>query len=375
VQFKKYVKETGSKKSYTRVLTSLQLMVIGQHLTQSARKKTQMNSAFPFSAIVGQDDMKLALTLTAIDPKIGGVLAFGDRGTGKSTAIRALADLLPKVDVVKGCPVNSEQMDQVPDWVKTIQSTIISINTPVVDLPLGVSADRVTGALDIERALVDGVKEFQPGLLAKANRGYLYIDEVNLLEDHIVDLLLDVAQSGINTVEKEGLSITHPSRFILIGSGNPEEGELRPQLLDRFGLSVEVRTPQTIMDRVDVIKRRDEFDRDPEAYCNKWAAENAKVRNIILEGRERLGSVKMSDQMLEICAEICVAMGSDGLRGELTLLKTARAFAALQGDLTVHNDHIKRIAPMALSHRLRRDPLDDTGSTVRVERTLNAVLV
>jgi len=333
-----------------------------------------MNSAFPFSAIVGQDDMKLALTLTAIDPKIGGVLAFGDRGTGKSTAIRALADLLPNVEVVQGCPVNSEQMEQVPDWVKTAKPKIISINTPVVDLPLGVSADRVTGALDIERALVDGVKEFQPGLLAKANRGYLYIDEVNLLEDHIVDLLLDVAQSGINTVEKEGLSITHASRFILIGSGNPEEGELRPQLLDRFGLSVEVRTPQTIMDRVDVIKRRDEFDRDPEAYCAKWAAENAKVRNIILEGRERLNGVTMNDEMLEICAEICVAMGSDGLRGELTLLKTARAFAALQGDFIVHNEHIKRIAPMALSHRLRRDPLDDTGSSVRVERTLDAVL-
>ena len=349
-------------------------MVIGQHLAQSVRKKTQMNNAFPFSAIVGQNDMKLALTLTAIDPKIGGVLAFGDRGTGKSTAIRALADLLPNVDVVHGCPVNSERMDQVPDWVKTAKDIVISAKTPVIDLPLGVSADRVTGALDIERALVDGIKEFQPGLLAKANRGYLYIDEVNLLEDHIVDLLLDVAQSGTNTVEKEGLSITHPSRFILIGSGNPEEGELRPQLLDRFGLSVEVRTPQTIMDRVDVIKRRDEFDRDPEAYCDKWAAENAKVRNIILEGRERLGSVKINDQMLEICAEICVAMGSDGLRGELTLLKTARAFAALQGDLIVHNDHIKRIAPMALSHRLRRDPLDDTGSTVRVERTLDAVL-
>ena len=333
-----------------------------------------MNSAFPFSAIVGQDDMKLALTLTAIDPKIGGVLAFGDRGTGKSTAIRSLADLLPNIDVVQGCPVNSEQLDQVPDWVKTTHETIASTKTPVVDLPLGVSADRVTGALDIERALVDGVKEFQPGLLAKANRGYLYIDEVNLLEDHIVDLLLDVAQSGINTVEKEGLSITHPSRFILIGSGNPEEGELRPQLLDRFGLAVEVRTPQTIMDRVDVIKRRDAFDRDPDAYCKAWQSENSKIRRNILDGRERLTSVTTSDEMLEICAEICVAMGSDGLRGELTLLKTARAYAALKGDKMVCNDHIKRIAPMALSHRLRRDPLDDTGSTVRVERTLDAVL-
>jgi magnesium chelatase subunit I len=333
-----------------------------------------MTRAFPFSAIVGQDDMKLALTLTAIDPKIGGVLAFGDRGTGKSTAIRALADLLPNIDVVQGCPVNSERPSQVPAWVKTAEETIVSTKTPVVDLPLGVSADRVTGALDIERALVNGVKEFQPGILAKANRGYLYIDEVNLLEDHIVDLLLDVAQSGTNTVEKEGLSITHPSRFILIGSGNPEEGELRPQLLDRFGLSVEVRTPHTIMDRVDVIKRRDEFDRDPDAFCEKWAAENANIRQTILESRTRLNSVTMNDAMLEICAEICVAMGSDGLRGELTLFKTARAFAALSGDTLIQNNHIKRIAPMALSHRLRRDPLDDTGSTARVERTLDAVL-
>ena len=333
-----------------------------------------MNKAFPFSAIVGQDDMKLALILTAIDPKIGGVLAFGDRGTGKSTAIRALADLLPEISVVQGCPVNSEQKTDVPSWVKTASDATAKTNTPVVDLPLGVSADRVTGALDIERALVDGVKEFQPGLLAKANRGYLYIDEVNLLEDHIVDLLLDVAQSGTNTVEKEGLSITHPSRFILIGSGNPEEGELRPQLLDRFGLSVEVRTPQTIMDRVDVLKRRDAFDRDAEAYCKSWSGENAKIRDSILTGRERLNSVEMSDQMLEICAEICVAMGSDGLRGELTLLKTARALAAFEGDHNVDRNHIKRISPMALSHRLRRDPLDDTGSTVRVERTLDAVL-
>ena len=325
--------------------------------------------------------MKLALLLNVIDPRIGGVMIMGDRGTGKSTTIRALADLLPAIEVVEGDPYNSSLED--PDLQSNdVRERIDSGSdiqkgekqVPMIDLPLGATEDRLCGTIDIEKALSEGVRAFEPGLLAKANRGLLYVDEVNLLEDHIVDLLLDVAQSGTNTVEKEGLSITHPSRFILIGSGNPEEGELRPQLLDRFGLAVEVRTPQTIMDRVDVLKRRDAFDRDPNAYCKAWQSENAKIRRNILDGRERLTSVTTSDEMLEICAEICVAMGSDGLRGELTLLKTARAYAALKGDKMVCNDHIKRIAPMALSHRLRRDPLDDTGSTVRVERTLDAVL-
>jgi magnesium chelatase subunit I len=333
-----------------------------------------MSKAFPFSAIVGQAQMKLALTLTAIDPKIGGVLVFGDRGTGKSTIVRALADLLPPITAIVGCPVNSQATDAVPEWVEHATKKTHQIPTPVVDLPLGISADRVTGALDIERALVDGVKTFQPGLLARANRGYLYIDEVNLLEDHIVDLLLDVAQSGENVVEREGLSIRHPSRFILIGSGNPEEGELRPQLLDRFGLSVEVRTPQTILDRIDIIKRRDAFDRDPDGFYADWEAENKKLSREIVNARRRLNVVETSDKMLETCAEICVALGSDGLRGELTLLKTARALAAYLGDKHVTLSHIKHIAPMALSHRLRRDPLDDSGSTVRVERTLDAVM-
>jgi len=317
-----------------------------------------MSKAFPFSAIVGQAQMKLALTLTAIDPKIGGVLVFGDRGTGKSTIVRALADLLPPITAIVGCPVNSQATDAVPEWVEHATKKTHQIPTPVVDLPLGISADRVTGALDIERALVDGVKTFQPGLLARANRGYLYIDEVNLLEDHIVDLLLDVAQSGENVVEREGLSIRHPSRFILIGSGNPEEGELRPQLLDRF----------------DIIKRRDAFDRDPDGFYADWAAENKKLSREIVNARRRLNVVETSDKMLETCAEICVALGSDGLRGELTLLKTARALAAYLGDKHVTLSHIKHIAPMALSHRLRRDPLDDSGSTVRVERTLDAVM-
>lgn len=333
-----------------------------------------MNTPFPFSAIVGQDNMKLALVLTAIDPKIGGVLVFGDRGTGKSTAIRAFADLLPPIKVVTGCPINSEIHADVPSWVDTTTKKTQKINTPVVDLPLGISSDRITGALDIEFALVEGIKRFQTGLLAKANRGYLYIDEVNLLEDHLVDLLLDVAQSGENVVEREGLSIRHASRFILIGSGNPEEGELRPQLLDRFGLSVEVLTPDTVDERIEVIKRRDDYDKHPEEYAANWDKENRKLRNKIQKARKSLGSITVDSKILEHCARICIELGSDGLRGELTLVRTARALAAFNGKERVDVGHIKTIAPMALSHRLRRDPLDDAGSGTRVERSVQKII-
>ena len=333
-----------------------------------------MTQPFPFSAIVGQDDMKLAMILTAIDASIGGVLVFGDRGTGKSTAVRALAALLPSVKLVDGCPINSENPGEVPEWAGLNDKKVVEAPTPVVDLPLGASEDRVSGALDIEKALTKGEKGFEPGLLAKANRGYLYIDEVNLLEDHIVDLLLDVAQSGENVIEREGLSIRHPARFVLVGSGNPEEGELRPQLLDRFGLSVEVRTPTEVEDRVEVMKRRFAYENDNAAFMLRWQAEDATYRDRILTAREKLSKLRTPDVTLTDVAELCLALGSDGLRGELTLLKAARAYAAWCGDKSLARSHIRAVAPMALSHRLRRDPLDEAGSGARVERVLEDVL-
>ena len=333
-----------------------------------------MTDAFPFAAIVGQDNMKLAMILTAVDPKIGGVLVFGDRGTGKSTAVRALAALLPQITAIKGCPINAETKKDVPEWAELTRFEPHQRATPVIDLPLGVSEDRVTGALDIERALTQGEKAFQPGLLAQANRGYLYIDEVNLLEDHIVDLLLDVAQSGENLVEREGLSIRHPARFVLVGSGNPEEGELRPQLLDRFGLSVEVTSPKTIDERIAVIERRDAFDQNPKRFLSKWKPEELKVRAAITDARAALAKIKKTKAVLRDCAELCLALGADGLRGELTLLRASRALAAYEGQTSIQRAHLKAVAPLALSHRLRRDPLDEAGSSARVARVVEDVL-
>jgi len=332
-----------------------------------------MTQAFPFSAIVGQEDMKLAVILTAIDPRIGGVLIFGDRGTGKSTAIRALAGLMPPISRVKGCLFNSADLAERPNFAEALEGKLEEVPTPVVDLPLGVTEDRVVGALDIERALTKGEKHFEPGLLARAHRGYLYIDEVNLLEDHIVDLLLDVAASGENVVEREGLSVRHPSKFVLVGSGNPEEGELRPQLLDRFGLSVDVSTPTTIKDRVEVIKRRDAFESDHRNFMKKWRAADTRTRKSILSAREDLEQIETPEAALEDCAALCIALGADGLRGELTLLRAARAYAAFKGDRVVARKHIRKIAPMALRHRLRRDPLDEAGSDQRVANVINDV--
>jgi magnesium chelatase subunit I len=332
---------------------------------------------FPFSAIVGQDEMKLALLVAAVDATLGGVLVFGDRGTGKSTAVRALAALLPEMRVVLGCPYacapekTQGLCDVCRDGEKKPRTAMVPV--PVVDLPLGATEDRVVGALDIERALAQGVKAFEPGLLARAHRGFLYIDEVNLLEDHIVDLLLDVAASGENVVEREGLSIRHPARFVLVGSGNPEEGELRPQLLDRFGLSVEVSTPTDLATRVEVVRRRDAFERDPAGFSAAWAAEEGKLRKRIVAARKRLPDVVVPDAAIEQAARLCLSLGTDGLRGELTLVRAARAYAAYAGVAEVGIAELRRVAPPALRHRLRRNVLDDTVSTTRVERAIAEV--
>ena len=332
--------------------------------------------AFPFTAIVAQEEMKRALLIAAVDPTVGGVLVFGDRGTGKSTAIRALAALLPKIRAVAGCPYSCAPESPAADCPHCVAGRGKShlIPVPVVDLPLGATEDRVVGALDLERALTRGEKAFEPGLLARANRGFLYIDEVNLLEDHLVDLLLDVAASGINTVEREGLSLRHPARFVLVGSGNPEEGELRPQLLDRFGLACEVGTPTEIAIRIEVVRRRDAYERDPEGFWAAHAKAEKALQKTILSARERLSGVAVPDAVLEAAARLCLALGTDGLRGELTLMRTARAAAALDGAETVDIQHLRQVAPSALRHRLRRNPLDESGSTARVARAVEEVL-
>ena len=340
-----------------------------------------MAAAFPFSAIVGQEEMKLALLVAVVDPTVGGVLVLGDRGTGKSTLVRSLAGLLPQMEAVEGCRYHCDPAagpgacaEECPAHLNGAAPATRRIPVPVVDLPLGATEDRVVGALDLERALTQGVKAFEPGLLARAHRGFLYIDEVNLLEDHLVDLLLDVAASGENVVEREGISARHPARFVLIGSGNPEEGELRPQLLDRFGLCVEVRTPGDLASRVEVVRRRDAFERNPAAFATRWGKAELRLQRRIAAARARLASVRVPDAVLERAAQLCMGLGTDGLRGELTLIRAARAVASLDGERLVGDVHLRRVAPAALRHRLRRDPLDEAVATTRVERAVEELL-
>lgn len=334
-----------------------------------------MPMPFPFAAIVAQEDMKKALLLAAVEPSLGGVLILGDRGTGKSTAVRALAELLPKIETRVGCRYNCLPGDPQPACARCHAAggerpSLTKIRTPMVDLPLGATEDRVCGSLDIEKALVAGEKAYEPGLLAAANRGFLYIDEVNLLEDHLVDLLLDAAASGVNVVEREGLSIRHAARFVLVGSGNPEEGDLRPQLLDRFGLSVEVRTIMDLKQRMEVIRRRDAYETDPDAFVALWAKRDGAIRSRVVAARKILKQVEMPDAILFRMSQLCMRLGIDGMRGELTLMRAGRASAALDGRLSVNWTDIEEIAPMVLCHRLRRDPMDEAGTAPRIERAL-----
>ena len=336
--------------------------------------------SYPFSALVGQDEMKLALTLNVISPNIGGVMIFGHRGTGKSTAVRALADLLPAVWRVKGCSFNCDP-EAIGELCDDCTSRLAAearlprerSRVQVVDLPLGSTEDRVCGTLDIESALRHGRKTFEPGLLARANRGFLYIDEVNLLEDHLVDVLLDASASGFNVVEREGISVRHPSRFVLVGSGNPEEGELRPQLLDRFGLHAKIETITDLDKRVEIVERRDRFERDPAAFAAEMEPEQVRLRNQISRAKKMLPRVKLSRELLKKVAELCAVLNVDGHRGELTIARAATALAAFERRSQVSMNDVNRVAKMALRHRLRRDPLDSIDSGSRIEQALNKI--
>ncbi|MDJ0661609.1 MAG: magnesium chelatase ATPase subunit I [Crocosphaera sp.] len=335
---------------------------------------------FPFTAIVGQEEMKLALLLNVIDPKIGGVMIMGDRGTGKSTTIRALADLLPEIEVVENDPFNSHPAD--PDLMSdNVRQTLEEQGSlPVahkkvimVDLPLGATEDRVCGTIDIEKALSEGVKAFEPGLLAKANRGILYVDEVNLLDDHLVDVLLDSAASGWNTVEREGISIRHPARFVLVGSGNPEEGELRPQLLDRFGMHAEIHTVKEPNLRVQIVEQRSEFDRDPQKFCETYQQQQDELQNSLVEAQNLLPSVNIDYDLRVKISEVCSELDVDGLRGDIVTNRASKALASFEGRTEVTVDDIRRTMVLCLRHRLRKDPLETIDSGYKVEKAFNRV--
>jgi len=328
----------------------------------------EVSSAYPFTAIVGQQEMCLALLLAVVDPSLGGVLLLGDRGTGKSTAVRSLAALLPRQRVTSGCFAGCDPAARCAACQAAGRTRATQRPMPAVDLPLGTTEDRLCGGLDLERALIDGVRVFEPGLLAKANRGFLYIDEVNLLEDYLVDLLLDVAASGVNVVEREGISVRHPAAFALVGSGNPEEGDLRPQLLDRFGLAAQITTITDIDQRVEIVLRRQAFEQDPEAFRGAWASREAALQRSIRRARRLLLEVDLPRELLARIAGLCAELEVPGHRGELTLARAATALAALNGRRTVTIDHVRQVAPAALRHRLRRDPLElvDAGPRVQV---------
>ncbi|MFI0874201.1 putative cobaltochelatase [Streptomyces parvus] len=322
-----------------------------------------MSTPYPFTAIVGQDDLRLGLLLNAVSPAVGGVLVRGEKGTAKSTAVRALAALMPKVPVVPGCRFSCDPGSPdpaCPDGPHA-EAAGVSRAARTVELPVGASEDRLVGALDIERALSEGVKAFEPGLLADAHRGILYVDEVNLLHDHLVDLLLDAAAMGASYVEREGVSVRHAARFLLVGTMNPEEGELRPQLLDRFGLTVEVSASRDTDERVEVVRRRLAYDDDPEGFAARWAEEESALRERIAAARVLLRRVVLSDGVLRQIAATCAAFEVDGMRADIVMARTATALAAWAGREEVTADDVRQAALLALPHRRRRNPFDAPG--------------
>jgi len=340
-----------------------------------AKLQTKKKPAFPFVKIAGQDDMKLALMLNVIDPAIGGVLIMGDRGCGKSVAVRSLVDLLPMIDVVVDDPFNSSPTD--PKLMgpyalervragETLPGT--KTRTPLVELPLGATEDRICGTIDIEKALTEGIKAYEPGLLAKANRGILYVDEVNLLDDGLVDVVLDSAAGGQNTVEREGISIIHPAKFIMIGSGNPAEGELRPQLLDRFGLSVNVTTLMDTAQRTQMVLDRMAYEKNPDAFAESVETEQEALRERLEGARKRLPKVTIPRDVRLKISELCSFLDIDGVRGDIVTNRTAAAYVAYEGRTAVTMEDVARVAPLALNHRLRKDPLDpiDGGTKVLI---------
>jgi magnesium chelatase subunit I len=346
----------------------------------SATLKTPQRAVYPFTAIVGQEEMKLALILNVIDPRIGGVMIMGDRGTGKSTTIRALADLLPDIEVVADDPFSSHPSDpeMMSDEVKALVTAgkklaLAQKKVPMVDLPLGATEDRVCGTIDIEKALSEGVKAFEPGLLAKANRGILYVDEVNLLDDHLVDVLLDSAASGWNTVEREGISIRHPARFVLVGSGNPEEGELRPQLLDRFGMHAEIRTVKDPHLRVQIVEERTGFDQDAQAFLAAHQDEQVALQEKIVAAQQRLDQVNIDHDLRVNISQVCSELDVDGLRGDIVSNRAAKALTAFEGRTEVTVDDIKRVITLCLRHRLRKDPLESIDSGYKVQKVFNQI--
>jgi magnesium chelatase subunit I len=343
-------------------------------------KKETERPIFPFTAIIGQEEMKLALILNVIDPRIGGVMIMGDRGTGKSTTIRAVADLLPEIKVVEGDPFNSspEDFELMSESVKSSvmrgeQVPIAYKKVPMIDLPLGATEDRVCGTIDIEKALTEGVKAFEPGLLAKANRGILYVDEVNLLDDHLMDILLDSAASGWNTVEREGISIKHPARFVLVGSGNPEEGELRPQLLDRFGMHAEIRTVRDPELRVQVVEQRSNFDQDPQACLKENEEKQQALKDKIVAAQKLVPTVSIDYDLRVKISQVCGELDVDGLRGDIVTNRAAKAYAAYNERTSVTIDDIEAVITLCLRHRLRKDPLESMDSGDKVQRVFEEI--